>query len=151
MAEFSGRCIFSGKAHGELLFSSASISFYGGVDANTGIVVEKGHPLQGKCIAGKVLAFPHGKGSTIGSYVLYRLKKNGKASLALINEKAEAIIAVGAIISEIPMIDKVDFGKLKGWDGKKVRVDGDAGIIRLVDGAGKVKMDAKMGGIRLIQ
>ncbi len=137
MPKILGRCIFAGKAEGELLFSPAPISFYGGVDANTGIVLEKGHPLEGKSIAGKVLAFPFGKGSTVGSYVLYRLKKNGKAPLALINEKAEAIIAVGAIISEIPMIDGVDFGKLKEWNGKKVKVDGDAGVIGLVDRMGR--------------
>lgn len=129
MEKFKGREIFAGKAQGELLFSPQPISFYGGVDAQSGIVVEKGHPLEGKCIAGKLLAFPHGKGSTVGSYVLYRLKKAGKAPAAIVNQEAETIVAVGAIISGIPMMDKVEFEKLAKLDGKKARLDAEKGEI----------------------
>ncbi|MBS3069662.1 DUF126 domain-containing protein [Candidatus Micrarchaeota archaeon] len=131
MEIFKGREIFAGKASGELLFSSMPISFYGGVDATSGIVVEKGHPLEGKCMAGKVLAFPNGKGSTVGSYVLYRLKKAGKAPAGIINLEAETIVAVGAIISEIPMMDKVEFEKLEKLDGKKVRMDASGGKLEI--------------------
>ena len=105
-----------------------SISFLGGVDPKTGIVVEKGHCLEGKCIAGKVLVFPRGKGSTVGSYVMLQLKKNKVAPCAIINEEAEPIIAVGAIISKIPMVDKLEgnaYAKLR--DGMKIKVDGSAG------------------------
>jgi len=70
------------------------ISFYGGVDPNTGVVLEKGHELQGQSIAGKVLVFPQGKGSTVGSYTLYRMKKNGTAPAAMINRETETIVAV---------------------------------------------------------
>ncbi len=124
-----GRSIFGGKASGELVFTTQPISFYGGVDADTGMVVEKGHELEGKYIAGKILAFPNGKGSTVGSYVLYRLKKNGKAPLGIINKVTETIVAVGAIISDIPMIDSVDFEKLKELDGKPVVLDADKGTV----------------------
>ncbi len=127
----SGRAISKGAATGNLLISDKPISFYGGVDPNTGIVVEKGHPLEGKSIAGTILAFPHGKGSTVGSYVLYRLKKNGHAPAAMINESAEAIVAVGAIISDIPMADQVDFNGLQKLGAKarlEVRADGSVSI-----------------------
>ncbi|MFA5106372.1 MAG: DUF126 domain-containing protein [Candidatus Micrarchaeia archaeon] len=117
-----GRAIAPGSSSGPLLVSSQPISFYGGVDPETGIVVEKGHPLEGKAIGGTVLAFPRGKGSTVGSYILYRLKKNGHAPAAIINESAEAIVAVGAIISEIPMLDLIDFSLLPG-QGSKVKID----------------------------
>ena len=62
--------------------------------------------------------FPQGKGSTVGSYTLYRLKKNGAAPAAMINKETETIVAVGAIISEIPFVDKVDVSKIK--TGNKV-------------------------------
>ncbi len=125
-----GRCIARGKANGEVLISKDAISFLGGVDEKTGIVQEKGHSIEGKCIAGKVLVFPRGKGSTVGSYVILQLKKNGVAPAAMVNLDAETIIAVGAIISKIPMVDKLEkdvFLILK--DGMKAEVDGSAGTV----------------------
>ena len=75
---FQGRKYRSGRADGEALVTSMGISFYGGVDPETGKVVEKGHALEGQSIAGKVLVFPTGKGSTVGSYTLYRLEEGGE-------------------------------------------------------------------------
>ena len=124
-----GRGISKGKGKGALLKSSAPISFLSGVDPDTGIVVEEGHPLRGESIAGKVLAFPFGKGSTVGSYVIYALKRNDKAPCAIINEEAETIIAVGAIISDIPMVDKLSEKISDINNGTTVCVDGDSGII----------------------
>lgn len=115
-----GRVIKAGRAEGKALVSRVPISFYGGVDPETGIVVEKGHPLEGKSIAGRVLVFPNGKGSTVGSYIIYRLKKNGKAPVAMINEESEAIVATGAIISDIPMVDKIKIDKIKTGDFVKI-------------------------------
>jgi predicted aconitase with swiveling domain len=126
---YKGRGIARGKAHGPLLVSPAPISFLSGVDPETGIIVEKGHPLHGKSIAGTVLAFPYGKGSTVGSYVLYALSCNGHAPAAIINAEAEAIIATGAIIGEIPMVDRLDIPLAQMKDGTNVHVDGDKGEI----------------------
>ncbi|MFH1696757.1 MAG: DUF126 domain-containing protein [Candidatus Diapherotrites archaeon] len=131
MTELKGRKICGGKAGAEAIVSKDGISFYGGVDPDTGIVIEKGHDLEGKCIAGKVLVFPAGKGSTVGSYILYRLKKNGKAPAAIINAECETIVAVGAIISEIPCVDKIDIAKIV--DGKSVEVDADAATVKIED------------------
>ncbi len=103
-----GRRISKGIAEGEVLVTTQAITFLGGVDPEKGKIVEKGHELEGKSIANKILVFPYGKGSTVGSYVIYQLKKNGKAPLAMINIKANAIIAIGAIISEIPMLDSLE-------------------------------------------
>jgi len=130
MQKIIGRPISRGTGKGVALVSSDAISFLGGVDPKTGIVVEKGHSLEGKCIAGTILVFPRGKGSTVGSYVMLQLKKNGKAPSAIINVEAEPIIAVGAIISGIPMVDKLPseiHASLK--DGMKVKVDGEKGAV----------------------
>lgn len=106
--KLTGRTIYPGQVSGEALVSRIGISFYGGVDPDTGVVTEAGHDLEGQSIAGKVLVFPSGKGSTVGSYILYRLKKNGLAPAAIINAECETIIAVGCIIAEIPCVDQVD-------------------------------------------
>jgi predicted aconitase with swiveling domain len=121
--DMKGRVIYKGIAEGEALTTTQPISFYGGVDPNTGEVIEKGHELQGKSVKGKVLVFPNGKGSTVGSYTLYRMKKNGTAPAAIINKDCETIIAVGAIISEIPCVDHVDASKIK--TGDIVRIEND--------------------------
>jgi predicted aconitase with swiveling domain len=129
MTELNGRKICAGTAKGEALVSKMGISFYGGVDPNSGIVLEKGHDLEGKSVAGKILVFPQGKGSTVGSYTMYRLKKNAKAPLAIINKECETIVAVGAIISEIPCIDKIEIEKIK--QGSIVEVDAEQGIVKI--------------------
>jgi len=123
MEQLKGRIIYKGKAKGEALVSEMPISFYGGVDPNTGIVLEKGHQLNGQTVKGKILVFPQGKGSTVGSYTLYRMKKNGTAPTGMINKECETIVAVGAIISEIPCVDKIDISKLK--NGAKVSIENE--------------------------
>lgn len=122
-----GRKIYQGTATGEALVTSMGISFFGGVDPDTGIVVEQGHELEGQSISGKVLVFPSGKGSTVGSYTLYRLKLNGVAPAAIVNAECETITAVGCIIAEIPCVDRVPLDRLV--NGAQVVVDGERGQI----------------------
>lgn len=118
--ELKGRIISKGIAEGEALTTTQPISFYGGVDPETSEILEKGHELQGKRIKGKILVFPTGKGSTVGSYTLYRLKKGGIAPAGIINRECETVVAVGAIISEIPCVDEVDISKIKTGDTVRI-------------------------------
>jgi predicted aconitase with swiveling domain len=124
-----GRGIARGVGAGDLLVSEAPISFLSGVDPETGVIVEQGHPLRGASIAGRVLAFDHGKGSTVGSYVLYALSRNGHGPVAIINQEAETIIAVGAIISGIPMIDRIEVPISRLKTGTRVTVNGETGVL----------------------
>ena len=128
--KLQGRKIYQGTATGEALVTSMGISFFGGVDPDTGIIVEKGHELEGQSISGKVLVFPSGKGSTVGSYTLYRLKLNGVAPAAIVNAECETITAVGCIIAEIPCVDRVPLDRLV--NGAQVVVDGERGQIDVV-------------------
>ena len=125
-----GRKIFKGKVVGEALVTGEDISFYGGCDPETGEIVEKGHHLEGKSIAGKILVFPSGKGSTVGSYVLYALKKAEKAPLAIINKIMDPVVAVGCIISEIPAVDQIEIQRIT--TGQKIEVDADNGVVTLI-------------------
>ena len=127
--KLQGRTIFAGRAEGEALVTRMGISFFGGVDPESGVVVERGHELEGQSIAGKVLVFPTGKGSTVGSYTLYRLKTAGLAPAAIVNADCETITAVGCIIAEIPCVDQVEIALIR--TGQPVRVNGEQGIIEL--------------------
>jgi hypothetical protein len=122
--ELRGRAIRAGEAAGEALVSPAPIGFLGGVDPDSGVVLETAHPLQGQSVAGRVLVFPTGKGSTVGSYTILRLKRAGCAPAAIINAESEAIVAVGAIISDIPMVDRIAVEAIR--DGDWVEVHGDS-------------------------
>ena len=124
---FAARVIRNGRAEGPALVCPVPIGFLGGVDPDTGIVLEAGHPLQGRSIKGAVLVFPTGKGSTVGSYTILRLSRSGAAPAAIVNENSEAIVAVGAIIGDIPMVDQVDISRIR--DGDWVVVDGATVIV----------------------
>ena len=128
------RNIARGVAEGRVLISHDAISFLGNVDPKTGIVVEQEHDLYGKCIKDRVLVFPHGKGSTVGSYVLYQLSKNGVAPSAMINIESEPIVAVGAIISDIPLVDRMETDPYEVLeDDALVKIDSQNGYVELID------------------
>ena len=124
-----GRMISLGKAKGEAIVSREPIGFYGGIDPKTGVVIEKGHELEGKCVKDKVLVFPQGKGSTVGSYVIYGLKKNDVAPVAIVNKETETIVATGVILAGIPCVDEIDIDKIK--TGDKLVVDADEATVEI--------------------
>lgn len=130
------RChrVASGIGSGPALVTDQTISFLGNVNPETGIVVDPAHDLFGQSIAGKVLIFPGGKGSTVGSYVIYQLKKKGLAPAAMINLSSEPIVAVGAIISGIPLVDRVPEEILRTKNGTMVEVDADHEWVRVSGG-----------------
>jgi hypothetical protein len=129
-----GRKVMGGKAEGFSIVSPEPVSFYGGVDPVTGYVTEPGHCCCGESITGKVFVFPTGKGSTVGSYVIYRMKKLGTAPVAIINVETEAILATGCVISDIPLVDKLDYDPIETIkNGVLVKVNADDGIVEVVD------------------
>jgi predicted aconitase with swiveling domain len=133
MIKFKAHIVSRGSARGEALVTSSPISFLGSIDPKTGVVIEKDHELAGKSIKGKVLVFPSGKGSTVGSYVIYQLKKNGAAPSAMINVKTEPIVAVGAIISGLPLVDRMEKDPVKTIKtGDKVLVDAIVGSVEIL-------------------
>ena len=129
-----GRKVMGGIAEGEALVCVDSLSFYGGVDPVTGIITDPGHSCNGMNITGKIFVFPTGKGSTVGSYVIYRMAKLGTAPAAIINVETEAILATGCVISDIPLVDKLDQDPLKVINnGMRVRVNAHVGTVEVLD------------------
>jgi len=128
-----GRKVVGGTTEGEALVSRDPVSFYGGIDPDTGVVIEPGHTCQGQSISGRVFIFPTGKGSTVGSYVIYRMKKQGTAPAAIVNVMTEAILATGCVISGIPLVDKLDVDPIKTLkSGMRLRVRGDEGLVEVI-------------------
>lgn len=127
-----GHKVSKGKAEGEALVSHEPISFLGGVDPQTGLLREKKHELEGVSLAGKILVFPVGKGSTGGSSQLHEMARCKTAPKGIINLRADAIIAVGAIVSDIPMIDRLDGNPIELIKtGDYVELDADQGIVKV--------------------
>jgi len=113
MDKLKGRIIYSAKSEGPILYSPVPIGFFGHVDIETGVIKEKDHPLYGCSLKDKILVFPRAKGSTVGSYTIYGLGKNKVGPAGMILMQCETIVAVGAIMAEIPCIDRVDIDILQ--------------------------------------
>jgi predicted aconitase with swiveling domain len=125
--ELKGRIISKGQVEAEAIVSDAPISFLGGVNED-GIITDKENELYGQSIKDKIFVFPTGKGSTVGSYVIYGLAKKGILK-GIINKECEPIVATGAILGKIPMVDKIDIDDIK--TGDRVLIDGNKGIVKI--------------------
>jgi len=122
--------IVEGTCTAKALVSAKPISFLGGVDPADGRIVDENHDLYGERIKDRVLCFPHGHGSTVGSYVLYSLAKKGLAPNAIVNQTADPVVVVGAIIANIPMVDQIDIKKI--YTGDTLEVDACKGMVRIL-------------------
>ncbi|MCS3900390.1 putative aconitase with swiveling domain [Methanococcus voltae] len=127
MEELKGRIISKGYTEGEIIISNSPISFLGGV-SEEGVITDKENELYGESIANKIFVFPTGKGSTVGSYVIYGLAKKGLLK-GIVNQDCEPIVATGAILGKIPLVDHIDISKLK--NGDKIVVDGNNGMVKI--------------------
>ena len=129
---FKGHKVAKGKTEGEALVTHKAISFFGGISPLTGLVTDKGHEIEGASVVGKILIFPEEKGSSGGAYQLYEMKGRETAPKALINRRADPIVALGAIVADIPMMDSLDpdpFGLIETGDW--VSIDADKGVVRV--------------------
>jgi uncharacterized protein len=127
------RKISKGITSGEVIITRDSLSFLGGVNPDTGEIIDSKHELFGKNIKNKILVMPSGKGSTVGSYVLYQMAKNSTAPSAVVAIEGEPIIATGAIMAGIPMVDRpeIDIFDLL-HDGQVVEVNADEGYLKII-------------------
>ena len=125
--------ISEGKAQAEAIISTDRIMFYQ-VRPEDGVMEEKNHMLEGRSIAKKVLLFPGGKGSSVVQQDgLYHLDRNHNMPAALIVQDPDPVLVAGAIIMELPMVDKVDpafYEAVK--DGDTVAVNADEGWVEIL-------------------
>ena len=127
-----GHKVSKGKTEGEALVSRQPISFKQGVNPKTGVVIERKHELEGVSLAEKILVFPVEKGSTQGSYAIFEMARCKVAPKGIINLRAGSIVALGAIVSDIPMMDRLDADPLEVIKtGDYVELDADNGVVKV--------------------
>lgn len=136
MAAYRGAGVVDGVAEGEAVVTADGIAFNLGVDMATGVVMERGHALEGRSLAGKVLVCRTAKGSGGGPYGLYELVTHGRGPAAIVAVRANALLASGAAMAEIPLVHRLEVDPAATFrDGDRLRVDGDAGTVERLDGA----------------
>lgn len=127
-----GKRVSGGYAEGEAVVSKTPISFTGSLDPSTGVIREPGHDLESVRVAGKILVFPTGKGSTTGSWQFYVAFKRGNAPKGLICVKADGIVAVSAILAKIPLIHELEENPLQVIStGDYIRLDADKEVVEV--------------------
>ena len=134
MAEviLKGHKVVKGRAEGEALVSHEPISFERGVNPENGLIVDKNHELYGVSIAGKILVYPVGKGSTAGSFQICETVRCKTAPKGIINLRADPVVTVGAIIGNIPVVDQLDGNPIELIKtGDYVELDADLGIVKV--------------------
>jgi predicted aconitase with swiveling domain len=132
MMKIKGKSVTKGMTEGDAIVTRMPISFTGGMDPNSGIIREPNHELEGQSVAGKILVFPAGKGSTTGSWQFYATYKRGNAPKGIINVKAEGVVAVSAIITGTPMMHQLEDNPLECIStGDFVRINADKGYVEI--------------------
>jgi predicted aconitase with swiveling domain len=125
-----GKTVKRGIVEGEAIVSHRPFSFLGDLDVRTGTVVPKGHDLEGQSIAGKIFVFTTGRGSTVGPNVAYQAKQLGNAPIGMICLEVEPVMAMVAIMNDIPMVHKLDRNPLEAIKtGDHIRMDATKGIV----------------------
>ena len=134
-----GNPVNPGVVEAEAIVTKQMFGFWGGVDTNTGEIIDARHELCGQNIKGKVFVFPEGRGSTVGAAVILELVRCGAAPAAIVNVKTEGILASGAILADkfynavMPVVDSLAPEQLSTIKtGDIVRVDGDKGEVTVV-------------------
>ena len=126
------KSVTRGFAEGAAIVSHMPISFTGGLDPDSGVIREPGHDLEGQSIAGKILVFPTGKGSTTGSWQYYAAFKRGNGPKGIINIEAEGVVAVSAIITGTPMVHRLEKNPIECIEtGDYVIIDSDNRMVEI--------------------
>lgn len=142
MTKLQGRTVLSGRVEGEVLVSTEPLSFWGGYDYQTGLIIDQRHPLAGQCAAGRVLAVPFARGSSTTTTVLLESVKAGTAPAAILTTAPDSFFALASIVADemyarpIPLVvlDPQDFNRLQ--TGQRVKIS-ENGQIEVIEGRGE--------------
>ena len=127
-----GRKVYGGIGEGEALVTNDAVAFCAGIDPLTGEISERTHELRGKSLAGKVLVFPFGKGSSAFSKAAYALFLSGKAPAAWLIGEVNPQTAMASVVMHTPAVTGLDQDPAEViTTGDWVKVDGDTGIVEI--------------------
>ncbi len=94
------RVLLAGTAAGTAMVLGEPLSFWGGLDSETGEIIDRRHPQSGETVTGRVLVMPHGRGSSSSSSVLAEAIRLGTAPVAIVLEEPDEIVLLGALVAE---------------------------------------------------
>ena len=114
----------AGSAEGVALVAEDPLSFWGGLDAATGEVIDRRHGLSGQIVTGRVLVMPYSRGSSTTSTVLLEAIRAGTAPAAIVASCADPMLALGSIVAgelyhrRVPVValEEADYNRLRTWD-----------------------------------
>jgi uncharacterized protein len=128
-----GKKVKGGKAEGEAIVSKLPFSYLGDLEVATGRIMVKGHDLEGQSLRNKIFVFTTGKGSTGGPRVAYLAKQQGNAPLGMICTEAEPVIAMAAIMNDIPMVHRLNEDPVSVIEsGDYIKLDADRGRVQVI-------------------
>ncbi len=115
---------------------TAPISFWGGVDPQTGLIANVRHPQYGQSVSGKVLCLPATVGSSSAAAVLLELVHSNRAPAAILLHEPDAILLLGLIVAEemgltIPPAYQLDRDTYAGLDQRQLHIN-EQGTIRIL-------------------
>ena len=121
MIQFQGQVLVGGEAQGEALVLPEPLSLWGGLDPETGEIIDWRHPLLGQVVTGKVMVLPAGRGSSSASSILLEAVRAGTAPAAIITAEVDAILALGAAVARelyaqsppVVVLETADYAQIK--------------------------------------
>ncbi len=134
MAELAGEALVDGAAAGRSFKLSEPLSFWGGLDADTGTIVGR-HAREGESVTGKVLVMPSGRGSSSSSSVLAEAISRNTAPAAVVLAEKDQIVALGSMVADelygvtcpVVVVSRADLERIP--DGAEVRIE-RGGVVR---------------------
>lgn len=131
------RTLVAGHATGIALVLDAPLSFWGGLDPATGILIDTHHPQLGESVIGRILVMPSGRGSSSSSYVLAEAIRAGNAPAGIVLQEADGIIALGAIVARelyglsVPIVtlDQPSYDELRSHALLEIHASADAASV----------------------
>lgn len=132
---FIGQGVCGATASGQALVSDVDLAL-SLIDPATGIVTQPVHPLRGQSVAGRVLVFPNGSGSSSGSYRLLHLSEEGTAPAAIVNGQANAVVTAGAVLAGIPLVHRLSPDPMRAIKtGDWLLVNAEDGLVIAYEGS----------------
>jgi len=132
MIVLHGRKVVGGAVQGEALVTTQTISGWGGIDPQTGTIIEMRHELRGQSFKGKILVFPGAKGSSGWSAFFHRARLAGAAPSGMIFNRMTTKVALGAVVTHAPAITDLDQDPLTVIEtGDWIEMDADQGIVKV--------------------
>lgn len=122
------------RTEGEVILNTQQVSFFGDFDVDSGVCINPELDLTERSVAGKILVFPSGAGSTVGSYSLINMALGGAAPKAIIVNRSDPVILLGCCVAEIPHVHMFDVDITEELtDGAIVTVDSEDGTVELME------------------